>query len=330
MALSIYDDFDQHYIVGNQLNNFELNQSLVTERKDIYSFPFGDAELVQIAFSGIYIVYGDMLVKNGRLRIKSFEEPELVEMHFSISGGGIMENYLTNKRLNIKPNQHNIIYTPDFDGIAEFPTDQKFKFFEVHFSKDRFVELTKDSSPLLMKFAENIMNNKSVEISKDNLPISLAMHSCINDVINCRVSGGLKLLFLQSKCVELLALQAQAFEMALKETNNTVVKTTYDKDRIYYAREYLLEHANQPPSLSELAKIAGINEFKLKHGFRETFQNSVFGYLGDHKMAQAKDLLSSGTCTIKQIADDLGYSSVQHFSHAFKKKFGVTPGKNKG
>jgi AraC-like DNA-binding protein len=327
MALNIYDGDERYYVVGNKLDNNALNQALVTERRDKYSFPFGDAEIVEIAFSGIYIVYGDMLVKRSRLRIKSFDEPDMVELHFSIMGGGIMENYLTNKRLDIKANQHNIIYSPDFDGMAEFTVDGPHKFFEVNFERSRFIDLTSESSTLLRNFAENIMNNRSVEISSENLPISLAMHSCINDIMNCHFTGGLKLLFLQSKCLELLALQAQAFEEAAKKTERPALKSAYDKERIYYAREYLLANACKPPSLTELAKVAGINEFKLKHGFKETFGNSVFAYLSDYRLMKAKELLADKQVDIKNISDDLGYSSVQHFNKAFTRKFGLSPGK---
>ncbi|MFC3561252.1 helix-turn-helix transcriptional regulator [Pedobacter jamesrossensis] len=251
----------------------------------------------------------------------------MVELHFSIYGGGIVENFLTKRRIAIKPNHHNIVYTPDFDGTAEFPTHQNLKFFEVHFDRKRFIDLTKDSSVLLRRFADKIMNNKSVEISQTDLPISLAMHSCLNDIMNCHFTGGLKLLFLQSKCMELLALQAQAFELEDKKTEKPKLKSAYDKDRIHYAREYLLKHANNPPSLTELSKLVGINEFKLKQGFKETFQNTVFGYLSDYKLMRAKELLADGGMDIKNIADELGYSSVQHFSNAFCKKFGVSPGK---
>ncbi|MBB6240165.1 AraC-like DNA-binding protein [Pedobacter sp. AK013] len=327
MAINIYDSDDKYYTVGSVLDNAEFKSALVTERREKYSFPFGDAEIVQIAFSGIYIVYGDVLAKKSRVRIKAFDEPELVELHFSLTGGGVMENYLTNKRLDIKANQHNIIYSPDFDGIAEFPTHGPHKFFEVNFERARFIDLTSESSTLLRNFAEKTMNNHSVELSSENLPISLAMHSCINDIMNCQFTGGLKLLFLQSKCLELLALQAQAFELAAHKTNTSTIKSAYDKDRIYYAREYLLANANHPPSLTELAKTAGINEFKLKQGFKEVFQNTVFGYLSDYKLMRAKELLTDSTKNIKHISDELGYSSVQHFSSAFSKKFGISPAK---
>lgn len=327
MALNIYDSSNREYTVGEKLNNFELNQPLVKEVKEKYSFPFGDAEVVQISFSGISIVFGDMIMKDDRLRIKSFDEPELVELHFALKGGGIMENYLTNKRIDFKANQHNILYSPDFDGIAEFNHIGPYRFFEVHFERKKFVDLTSDSSTLLKKFAENVMYNRPVELSDEHLPISLTMHACINDIMNCQFKGGLKLLYLQSKCIELLAMQAQAFELASHQQDRSLPKTKYDKERIYYAREYLLAHASKPPSLSELAKVAGINEFKLKQGFKATFDNTVFGYLSDYKLSKAKSLLTDTQMDIKNIADDLGYSSVPHFNKAFSKKFGHSPGK---
>ena len=75
---------------------------------------------------------------------------------------------------------------------------------------------------------------------------------------------------------------------------------------------------------------AGINEFKLKQGFKQVFNNTVFGYLSDYKLNQARELLLRGNTAIKEVADSLGYSSVQHFSHAFRKKFGVPPGRVRG
>ncbi|WP_443945173.1 helix-turn-helix transcriptional regulator [Pedobacter sp. AW1-32] len=326
MALSIFDNQNQQYIV-NSFCDAEISQPLVTERREKFSFPFGDAEIIQIAFSGIFIIYGDVIVREKRLRVKSFDEPDLVELHFSLTGGGTMENFLTNKTHCIKPNHHLIVYTPDFDGIADFQTNNNCKFFEVHFQRDKFIDLTCESSILLKKFADEVAASKAVEISEESLPISLAMYTCIQDIMNCKVTGGLKLLFLQSKCLELLALQAEAFELAHQKEEKQCLRSGYDKDRIEFAKDYLIEHAAEPPSLMELAKLAGINEFKLKQGFKETFQNTVFGYLSDYKMMKAKELLLEGAKDIKNISDELGYSSVQHFSTAFNKKFGISPGK---
>lgn len=330
MAVSVYDSNGIQFMVGEPIPHHLIQQPLVTERKDILSFPFGDAEITHIAFSGIYIIYGDMQMRQSRiLHFDMIDEHDLVEMHFTLAGNGLLKNSVNGNKYLFRENEHNMHYIPHFAGTGEYAKNSRYKFFEVHFTTKFFFELAKDSSPVLMKFAEKIAGNNISELSNKNLPITFSMHQCINEILHCRFTGGLKLLFLQSKCIELLALQAQAYEDADNNSSFITCKSDYDKDCIHFAREYLLQHAQKPPSLQELAKISGINEFKLKKGFKEVFDNTVFGYLSDYKLLQAKELLLSGNIPVKNIADELGYSSVQHFSNAFRKKFGTPPGKLK-
>jgi AraC-like DNA-binding protein len=332
MGVNVYDESGRMYKVGDVFTQAVVEQPLVTERRDVYSFPFGDAEMVQIAFSGIYIVYGDMVMRQAQqLNYEITGDVDLVEMHFTLQGDGVMKNLLSGKEYRFKTNEHNMHYTPVLAATGEYGGHERYKFMEVHFTTRFFFELAKDSSPSLMRFAETIAKGNENDLSRENMPISFAMHQCIHDIMNVKLTGGLKLLYLQSKCIELLAMQAQMYEDALNVSATTpslIVKPGHDTDSIYYAREYLLQHAAQPPSLTELAKIAGINEFKLKQGFRALFNNTVFGYLADHKLNQARDLII-GNIPIKDVADRLGYSSVQHFNSAFRKKFGVPPGKLK-
>jgi AraC-like DNA-binding protein len=329
MGVSVYDDSGQKISVNSFFDHVTINQPIVTERREKHSFWFGDAELVQLAFSGIYIVYGDMLMREKRtLYFDMVYHQQLVEMHFALSGCGIMYNSLSGQRYTFKGNETNMHYTPAFSGVGDFSRNERYRFFEVHFTTEFFFELAKDSSPLLIQFADKIMAGNYNEVSRESLPISLAMHQCIKEIMYCKVAGGLKLLFLQSKCIELLALQAQAYEDVAGKPLGTACKSVYDRECIHHAREYLVQHAQCPPSLSELAKVSGINEFKLKQGFKEVFNTTVFGYLSDYKLSQAKDLLLEKKA-IKDVADELGYSSVQHFSTAFRKKYGIPPGKLK-
>jgi AraC-like DNA-binding protein len=327
MAIRIYDESGKHIDIGGGLFK-AMEQPLVVERRERYSYPFGDTELVQLIFPGVYILYGDTrMYQNRRLRMEMFDEPELVEMHFTLSGKGRMLNEINGREYCFKANEHSMHYHPQFVGIADYNSHEQYKFFEVHFTAPFFLELAKDSSPLLMQFAEKVQTGSIAELSKDNLPISFAMHQCIHEIMNNQLTGGLKLLFLQSKCIELLTLQVQMFEDNVSKSSSVICKSDYDKDCIHYAKDYLIQHAQEPPSLIELAKIAGVNEFKLKQGFREVFNTTVFGYLSDYKLNQAQKLLLGGHMPIKEIAEQLGYSSVQHFNNAFRKKFGVPPGK---
>lgn len=316
--------------LGQPFNEGQLIQPLVTERRERFSFPFGDAELVQIVLPNIHIIYGDLIFWQQQLHMRRVDLPDLVELHFSLAGNSVVQNKANGRTYVFTPRQQNITYVPEFDGIAHFDHQKQegYKFFEVHFVGHHFVELVKDSCDVLLRFADHVANGRSAELSPQSLPVNMAMQNCINDIMNCHFQGGLKLLFLQAKCIELLTLQAQAFEHAQQAASRPVLRSAYEKERIRQARDYLLLHMDTPPSLPELSKIAGLNTYKLKNGFKEVFNNTVYGYLNDVKLMHAREQLLEGV-SIKEISMQLGYGSVQHFSKAFRKKFGIPPGQSR-
>ncbi|HVU57471.1 MAG TPA: AraC family transcriptional regulator [Puia sp.] len=298
----------------------------VQEIHKTLDLPFMKGEATQLSARDIDIIYGGMLMKETQtVQFNALSQPEHIEMHFTLAGEGCLENLSSGKQYHFSDNEQNIHYTPQFIGSSHYEEGSVHKFFEIRLNKSFFLSLAEDSSPMLMDFAEKVANDKAVEVSAGNLPISFAMHQCIHEIMHMQMAEGLKRLFLQSKCIELLMLQAQAYEHAGDKVSR-VCKTRPDKERIYFARDYLVDHAACPPSLTELARVAGLNEFKLKKGFKEIFDTSVFGYLNDFRLNEAKTSLLSGV-SIKEVSGQLGYSSVQHFTRVFKEKFGVTPGK---
>lgn len=102
-----------------------------------------------------------------------------------------------------------------------------------------------------------------------------------------------------------------------------------DIRKVRLAREILLRDIQSPPTLSALAALTGLNGFKLKAGFRAVFSNSVFGYLSEYRLQLARCDVLQGNKSITAIAYDMGYTSLSHFSNAFRKKFGTSPLKMK-
>jgi AraC family transcriptional activator of pyochelin receptor len=316
--------------LGQHVSEELLTQPFVTERRQKLSFPFGDAEMVQIVLPGTLIIYGDLALRQQQIRMRAVDQPDMIELHFSLAGGGSVLNKASGRTYVFTPHQQNIIYMPEFDGVADFYQNRQrgFKFFEVHFTTLHFLQLAHDSCEVLNRFADQVAARMPIELSPDGLPTSMAMQACINDIMNCRLHDGLKLLFLQAKCVELLTLQAQAFEQAQQMVPRQVLKSDYEKDCIMQARDYLIQHMDAPPSLPELSRIAGLNTYKLKNGFKEMFNTTVYGYLNNVKLNLAREHLLEGS-SIKEVALQLGYGSVQHFNKAYSKKFGIPPGKSR-
>ncbi|TDO20225.1 helix-turn-helix domain-containing protein [Pedobacter duraquae] len=323
MGINVGKQYGSWKNVGGRFIPITNEGQLLKETRQTYTFSFSEAELVQITAPDFYIVYGDILFKQHQLYFKpTADKPDMLKLRFTLSGSGAIYNQVNKQQYLFNANQQNIIYMPELDGTAQYDTDHNYCFFEVHFAKERFLQLAEHASQALKILADHMDAGRYAQIAVQSLPISLDMHECIREILNCDYPEGLKLMFLQSKCIELLVLQANAFERAASKKN---LYSDYDQDCLYHARDYLIQNIQQPPSVTELARVCGINEFKLKQGFRKLFDNSVIGYLSDYKLKHAKTLLLDGVA-IKSVAFDLGYSSVQHFSTAFRKKFGQPPG----
>lgn len=98
-----------------------------------------------------------------------------------------------------------------------------------------------------------------------------------------------------------------------------------DIERVHYAKEILHANFDNPPSTAQLARQVGLNECTLKRGFRACFNTSIFGYLRQYRMEQAKILLMEGRMNVHQAAQAVGYASQSSFASVFRKTFGVNP-----
>ncbi len=147
----------------------------------------------------------------------------------------------------------------------------------------------------------------------------------LNQLFNIQLSNNANRLFYQGKILELLALY---FSDKKPDTESCPFLNDQDTVRkIKNAKEYLLKNIDTPPSLKELARVGGLNEYQLKAGFKEIYGNTVFGYLLDHKLDNARMLLDTQKYQVSEVAYQIGYTNPSHFIAAFRKKFGVTPKK---
>ena len=95
---------------------------------------------------------------------------------------------------------------------------------------------------------------------------------------------------------------------------------------IYHADSIISSNLHQHFTIDKLSRMTGTNQFKLKKGFKQLFENSVVAFVNEHRLNEAKRLIYEGEKNMSTIAYELGYAHPQHFQRAFKKKFGFTPG----
>ncbi len=153
--------------------------------------------------------------------------------------------------------------------------------------------------------------------------ITPAMRLALNQIINCPYQGLTKQIYLEGKCLELIALKLE--QLAAGPTAGSITLKPDDCDRIYHARDILTLNPDNPPTLLELARQVGLNDCTLKKGFRQIFGTTAFGYLHSHRMEQAKMLLLEQKLPVGQVVQAVGYASRSAFVAAFRKQFGVNP-----
>ena len=165
-------------------------------------------------------------------------------------------------------------------------------------------------------------------LSKTNLFLTPEISAILQRLGNSPNSGFCEQLIMESKVIELLALQIAQFEQ-LQHSEAPAQLKKEEMERMLQAREILLHHNGEQLSLRALAHLVGTNEFNLKRNFKIAFGNTVYGYLSQHKMEQARTMLIEKDVTIAEISGKMGYKHATHFSSAFKKYFGYLPNKIK-
>jgi len=159
----------------------------------------------------------------------------------------------------------------------------------------------------------------------DEREIPANLYVVLNQLFTVQISELSEKLYYQAKAMELLSLY-----FSTKKPNTESCPFLNDQEtvrKIKHAKEHLLKNLESPPSLKELAKFAGLNEYQLKMGFKEIYGNTVYGYLLDHKLDHSRALLDSHKFQVNEVAYEIGYTNPSHFIAAFRKKFGITPKK---
>ena len=225
----------------------------------------------------------------------------------------------------LKPQQNIFSYGNDVNGRVEMKANHKVTFVGLGFEKYLTQPILIQQKEQLPTHLSRFIDSNKPGFSWQNSLTTPEMNVALYQILNCPYQGLTRKIYLESKSTELLALSIDNLEgNSLKKTQK--YKPQKDEiDRLHYAKEILTNNLQKPPTLNSLAKQVGLNEYKLKQGFHFVFGTTVFGYLHDYRMVQARLLLASGTMNVTEVAQAVGYANLGHFATAFRKKYGVNP-----
>lgn len=141
-------------------------------------------------------------------------------------------------------------------------------------------------------------------------------------MLHCPYKDTARRLFMQSRIYEIAA---HLVSLCDEERAQPVVSlSAYDKKQIRGIPCILQERMAKPPSIVALSRMVAMNEFKLKAGFKQVFNTTIYEYLRQLRTEEAVELMKE-ELTLEQIAERVGYRSVRGFTQAFAKCTGKTP-----
>jgi AraC-like DNA-binding protein len=154
------------------------------------------------------------------------------------------------------------------------------------------------------------------------LPIPLRVSAPLRAAFSTDLQGNLQRLFAQSKVLEYLC--ALSTYAAARESPQPPLQSR--PDRLQALHDYLTQLEGRLPSLEELAVQFGMSARRLNAAFAERYGLPIYAFIADWRLDEAYMAIRDSDVALKVLANRLGYSHVNHFHRAFKKKFGYPPG----
>jgi AraC-like DNA-binding protein len=95
--------------------------------------------------------------------------------------------------------------------------------------------------------------------------------------------------------------------------------------QIYLGVLHVEKHYTDPIQISDIAEMCHISEAHFRKRFREYTGMSPNQYITWLRISKARLLLESGSVSVSQAAEAVGYADPSYFSRLFKKKTGILP-----
>jgi AraC family transcriptional regulator len=123
-----------------------------------------------------------------------------------------------------------------------------------------------------------------------------------------------------------LAAEGLALELLALVSRRRQSDETRAPGWVVAARELLLDRLDDDLRIDEVARAARVHPVHLARVFRRVYGRTPGDFVRHHRLERAASLLRETRRPISEVALSSGFADQSHLSHAFKRRFGVTPG----
>jgi len=103
------------------------------------------------------------------------------------------------------------------------------------------------------------------------------------------------------------------------------VNRQIDQSRLVASvKAYMEQHVCDKITVREICTYFGIGQTSLMKKFREETNQTLIEHFNDIKIGRAKAMIRKSSMSFGEIAEALGFSSINYFSKMFKSRVGMT------
>lgn len=218
---------------------------------------------------------------------------------------------------------HNFKFDPgnEFRHLCKADTD--LNFIHISYMPDFLRQFLPEDEPWAEKLKARIERKERI-VGDHFAAIEPAQEQALKNIFNTPLKGKLGYMMIETSIIQLVLLQMYSL-FHRKEAYKDRAVSKRDLEIIHDLKVHLHKRFLEDHTLSGLAQQFGTNTNKLMSLFRKVFGKSIFEFIADQRMDHARNLLREEGMLVAEVSRNIGYKNPNHFSAAFKKRFGVNP-----
>ncbi|MFQ4136747.1 helix-turn-helix transcriptional regulator [Nodosilinea sp. PGN35] len=217
-----------------------------------------------------------------------------------------------------------LYHLPNLTEVEEWPSDEVIRGVMICVPIDYFGPCIADAT-LSPPLARLLRGDRSQRFHQPLGQTTAAMNQVLQQILHAPYTGLTQQIYLESKALELLALQFSQWSDDAASRRKTQPLSASERDQLHAAKELLVQDLRELPLLGAIAQQVGLSEYRLKQGFQHLFGTTPFGYWQRHRLHLAQILLRESHLSIAGVATRVGYCNPEAFSTAFRRQFGISP-----
>lgn len=249
--------------------------------------------------------------------------PQCVELCLNLAGSGFVER--NGSRAEFAPNTAGFYYRQNEPLTAKRAAGEHHKFLTVEFSCPFLAKHLAETKSMLHPIVRAAVDGLPCkEVTAATVRLTAPQLQLIATLRQPPVYAAAQPIWYQCKALEL----AVTFLMQPPADGELFCtrQQRLAQERVEQVMFLLKQNLANPPSLEELGKKIGCSHFYLSRIFSTQTGQTITQYLRQLRMEKAAELLKTREYNVTEVAMEVGYNSLSHFSAAFQETFGCCPG----